>query len=342
MNPLLLEKDKVWLRRTGFITLSILIAFILDVPSPVFFVLLAPTLIMAPTFNLAPITKSITRQFKFLITGVIVGEIFYQHQLTLIILSSFFFYLITLKATHEHNLPQYASPIFYYFMAIVNTTYDIPGENSVRGLVTATVIMLPIAWLFYQWIPSHVSSTLPQESTVKPIKITTSKASVFTLVLTLVLGFYLYFEVNTAIFCAVVVIGAMASLSLEQMHQSLRTILPIQITGCLLGLAVNVLASGPDLWLLSWGALLFVLIGWLIHEMMSEEARDHEIPNFEISLLMATLIPISLYSHADSINADQFAHRALDMAVTFVLLWFVILAITQFVNWKNKRVKSPS
>ncbi|EDP60740.1 hypothetical protein [Vibrio sp. AND4] len=322
----------VIVRTSVFFTASIVLAELFNMRSVVLCIFLGHTLIGGHKFNFVKSGFYIIRILSSVVVGTLVGEIFYNNLFFTILISALLLWGLLYFIKYPSQIITYSVPVFLYCYALINTTSGFIMEDTIRELLFAVAYMIPLAWLCFKLFPSkHVDTgqvELKQESQISE----RHKQWIVALIIC-ALTIFLAIEIGRALFCLSVAINVALRSSVKQGKLVIASIIPIQITGCLVGMFFNVLMLGHQNNIALFAVLLFLFTTVIIYFSLHEDLRHKDIPNFEVGFMSAVLVPVTLYTHSTGFNVEPFIERAFDMMCTWILL-SVVMGITLY--FKNK------
>ncbi|MFA0438998.1 hypothetical protein BCU70_09900 [Vibrio sp. 10N.286.49.C2] len=327
------------LRTSLFYTIAIVLAEIFHIGQVVLVVFLAPAMIGGQHFNVRVITIFVTRLLISISLGMFVAEMFYNNQFFALVLSCVFLWMLLSYVKSPSKIVSFSSPIFLYCYGFINVTNGMVIENSLMVVCQATTFMLPLSWLCFQLFPTpkkdqcHVAKS---NDTVEMSDITELHKIFIILIVAASLMTFLTINVQSAIFCLSVVINAVLRSTIKQGRVVVRSILPVQITGCLIAMVFHMLLLGHPNNIALFSALLLITTSTLFYYSYNKELRHKDIPNFEISFLSATLIPLTLYTNSNGFNVEPFVQRAFDMGFIWVVLSLLVVVIVWLVQKRNQ------
>jgi hypothetical protein len=272
----------------------------------------------------------IIRFFLFLFAGLLVGELFYDNQFLGLILSCAFFWCILSMIKEPSKIALLGAPIFLYCYGFINISNGVRIESTLMVLVSASAFMLPLAWMCFQAFPSleQISSSSTKKPESNQENISTVHKFGIVVAMGVSLMAFLMADIRGAIFCLSVVINAALRSSVKQGKVVVRSIIPVQVTGCLIALLFNMLLLGHTNNLGLFFVLLFFTTTTVLYYSYNKELRHRDIPNFEMSFLNAILIPLTLYTSPSGYNIEPFVRRMVDMGVIWGILSVLIIIIS--------------
>lgn len=327
-------KKNAILRASLFFTISIVLGELLNLRQVVLCVFLGPAIISGQKFNLRVSTIFIARIFCFLVIGTLIGELFYSNQFFVLMLSSALLWAMLTYIKYPSKILSYTSPIFLYCYGMINMTNGVHVENTVMELLKGASFMLPVGWLCFKLFPSTILDS-PKKKVLKEEPITELHKLSVVILITCALASFLTIDIGGAIFCLSVVINAALRTTIDQGRIVVRSIIPVQITGCLVALLFHTLLLGQPNNVALFAALLFIFISTVYFFSYTKELRHKDIPNFEAGFMSAVLVPLTLYTHSSGFNIEPFVIRAFDMIVIYLVLQLVVL----FVMFYQKKLK---
>ncbi len=319
------------IRASLFFTISITLAELLNMQQPVLCVILGPAIISGHKFSLRVSSIFIARILGAVVLGTIIGEVFYSNQLFVVVFSALLLGCLLSFLKYPSKILAYTSPTFLYCFALINTTSGVFVENSVYELLQAVIFMLPIGWLIFHLFPTKSDQTNQHQITQEqPIS---ERHKIFiTGVISCALIAFLAFEITSAIFCLSVVINVALRSSIKRGKLVIASIIPVQITGCFVGVLFHVLMLGHSNNVVMFSVVLFIFTSVVNFFFFNKELRHKDIPNFEVGFLSAVLVPVTLYTHTTGFNIEPFVERAFNMACIWVILTILMFGILQIKN----------
>ena len=202
-------------------------------------------------------------------------------------------------------------------------------ENSIMVIFQSLSFMLPLGWLCFKLFPDkkvrdNHKIVASYENAISELH----KMAIVTL-LGLSLLVFLTIDVKSAIFCFSVVINAALRSTIKQATNVIKSILPVQITGCLVALCFHFLLLGQPNNVALFTVLLLITTSVIYYYSYSKELRHKDIPNFEMSFLSAILIPLTLYTPSSGFHIEPFVRRAIDM----MFIWLILIFILRVIVW---------
>lgn len=322
-----------------FYTLSIVLGECLQLSQVVLCVLLAPAIISGSSFNFRVIFKFITRLLVFLLLGLLVGEIFISNQFFMLMLSTISLFGLISIVKKPSALITYSTPIFLYCYAIINLTHGITVESSVMVVLQAIFYMVPLGWLCFKLFPSYNEARIPVIETTEE-NISVAHAIGIVSLISIGLLMFITIDIIDAIFCLSVVINASLRSGLKQGRAVVKSIIPVQISGCIIALAFHWLLLGHQNRVLLFVVLLFTFIFTIYYFSFNTELRHKEIPNFEVSLLNAVLIPLTLYTGSNGFMLEPFIRRCVDMTSVWFILTLLLTCLAYCLAKRHHQVMS--
>ncbi|MCG9543541.1 hypothetical protein L1D37_07145 [Vibrio sp. Isolate33] len=323
------------LRASLFFTVAIVIAELLNMQQVVLCVFLGPAIISGHKFSLRVSVIFLMRILAFVVVGMLVGEMFYNNQMFAVMLSASLFWCLMTGIKYPSKIMAYTSPVFLYCYAFINTTSGLVVENTILELLQGVSFMIPLGWLCFKLFPSD--NELPKtKSTAKEPTISELHKLLIVVLITCALVTFLTMDIGGAIFCLSVVINAALRSSIKQGKLVVQSIIPVQITGCLMALLFHLLLLGHPNNIALFALLLFVLTSVVHYFSFHKELRHKDIPNFEVGFMSAVLVPVTLYTQSNGFHVEPFVERMFDMAC----IWAVLNVIVYFVL-RHKRKNHP-
>ncbi|GEM79055.1 hypothetical protein [Vibrio superstes] len=322
-------KTNAILRASVFFTASIVIGELINLQQVVLCVFLGPAIITGLKFNLKVSSIFIARIFCFLVAGTLVGEMFYSNQLFGLMLSCALLWVMLTLIKYPSKILAYTSPIFLYCYGFINMTNGIYVEDTIMTLLKGTAYMLPLGWLCFQLFPSKLVS-MPKQEAQKEEPITSLHKLGIVSLITIALAAFLTMDIGGGIFCLSVVINASLRSTIKQGRIVIRSVVPVQITGCLIALLFHVLLLGQPNNIVFFAVLLFVFTSTVYFYSYTKELRHKDIPNFEVGFMSAVLVPLTLYTRSSGFNIEPFVIRAFDMVMVWGILQLVVLLVVYY------------
>lgn len=329
-------KRNAILRASVFFTMSIVLGELLNLRQVVLCVFLGPAIISGQKFNLKLSILFISRIFCFLVVGTLIGEVFYSNQFFVLMLSCALLWGMLTFIKYPSKILSYTSPIFLYCYGMINMTNGVHVENTAMELLKGASFMLPLGWMCFKIFPSPIL-TPPKKKAIKEDPITELHKLSVVILITCALAAFLTIDIGGAIFCLSVVINAALRTTIDQGRVVVRSIIPVQITGCLVALLFHTLLLGQPNNVTLFTALLFIFISTVYFFSYTKELHHKDIPNFEAGIMSAVLVPLTLYTHSSGFNIKPFVIRAFDMTFIYGVLQLVVLFA---VFYQNKLKKS--
>lgn len=316
-------------------TFGLISAWGCNLSSPVFGVLVALPLVTAQEFSLTVLIKRYALQAIYLVSGLMVGEVFVNSGFLVFACSVAILGFAIYRVNTWQQAASMPTMIFYFLFAVVNTSYGVNVEHSLYSLIESMMIQLPVGWLIFRLLPSPKNNKKPFEAT--PCFTIEDKNFSFLVVVSTLLVFLLV-DLTTSIFCTLVVSGCAFSISKKALLSSIKNIVPIQIGGCLIGLGVNVIIFA-NVGNMIWAAgVLLLLVTFYLFFANNQHLRllNLDDTNYENNILRAALVPLSLYTSPDGLYISSYFHRSIDMLVTAMIMFSLYLLI------RHCRELSPS
>lgn len=311
-----------------FFTLSILIAEVLQLGQVVICVFIGPAIISGHQFKFRVAFTLVARFFLFLFSGLLIGELFSNNQYFGLILSCTMLWLMLTTIRSSSKISLLGAPIFLYCYGFINISHGIHVESTLMVLVSAGFFMLPLAWLCFRLFPSTMAADSAPSSVSINDEISPDHKFILVAIIGIALMTFLTVDILDAIFCLSVVINAALRTTIKQGKVMVRSILPIQITGCLVALLFHTLLLGHANNLVLFSTLLFITTTTILYHSYHKELRHRDIPNFEISFLNAVLVPLTLYTSSSGFNIEPFVRRIVDMGIISAILSMLIVIIS--------------
>ncbi|WP_164491416.1 hypothetical protein [Vibrio mediterranei] len=317
------------IRSALFFTLSIVITDMLHLGMPVFSVFLGPALILRDKFSLNKSLVFISLVSIYFISGSLAATILDHNQWALIVISVFVIY----SYLRIEKLASFSTaPLFLYCYGLINTTYGTSMELYFYQLLHVAFMMLLLAKAIF-WILPTPTNQMSSRQNQKVAKRSKTLNVISTIIISISLVYFLSIEVGKAIFCLSVIISIVCRPDYASIIKGLKSILPLQVSGCFIALVLHMLVAGHGQNILMLSLVIFgfsIVVFYFAH---SSEKISKKIPNFEIGLLAATLTPFTLYTHSSGFDIGPFIRRAANMGVIWGVGTLMIVLLPWCLSW---------
>ncbi|MGI2799232.1 hypothetical protein ACRTC3_11560 [Photobacterium damselae] len=313
------------LRTSLLVSLSITLAMLFNIKWLVFSVMIVIPIQSLNKFNFHIIAKRIISQITFASFGIIISELFQDNLILVALVGILIYCLIYKNIKTKAESQEITALIFYFNYGLIQSSYSLVIEDSVYDLVKCSLYIIPLSWVLFKLLPSKECVKVNGKN-IERENLTDNQRLYSICIMSLSLLSFLYFNFNTAVFCLVVVGGFASSYEIKKSQKIIDSIIPVQIGGCLLGTIINFLLLDFSN-LISIFFIIFLYTSVIMIFSTYEKIQYRIINNFELSLLVGTLIPFTLYSTPNSIDIQPFIHRGYDMLITYITLSIVLYFI---------------
>lgn len=326
------------LRSALFFSIAIILTESLNLGMAVFSVFLGPALILHDTFSFKRSMSFVMLIGAYFLLGTVLASVFIHNQWALIVFSSFVIYSYL---RFERLASLSTAPVFLYCYGVINTTYGFTMELYFYQLLHVALMMFILARVMFWLLPTPASQFSARQPKMV-LKRSKSLNFLATTIITLSLVYFLSIEVSKAIFCLSVIISIAFRTSYLSVIKGVKSILPLQVSGCFVALVLHMLVAGESSNLLLSFIVLFGFSIVIFYFMHQTGAQFKDIPNFEIGLLAATLTPFTLYTHSVGFDVGPFVRRASNMGFIWILGSLLLIVVPWCLTWFHQKSHARS